>query len=202
MEKTTTQQEGFRTPSQEVFRTPSSRADRITKSLPPSGSRFRYTPLGTSITESTTFRRHRPPQFTPASPSIETARTPLSRSTTFCSDAGDEATNTRWTRLEWKKLEHYYVKSNRDYKIAGESFYVNESLHKVGSKLEEKWTKDHCIWRSQCLDTNVNYNKGLLPSERKGKKKKNIQYQHEKDEQIQHRHKQYQRNLAEKRSDK
>jgi hypothetical protein len=29
-----------------------------------------------------------------------------------------------------------------------------------------------------------------------------MQYQHEKDEQIQHRHKQYQRNLTEKRSDK
>ncbi|KAI8875776.1 hypothetical protein K501DRAFT_289213, partial [Backusella circina FSU 941] len=195
MEKTAAaQQEGFRTPPREVFRTPSSRADRITKSLPPSGSRYRYTPLGTSITESTSFRRQRPPQFTSTSTSFETARTPLSRSTTFCSDAGDETTNIRWTRLEWKKLEQYYVKNDRDYKRAGESFYMNESLQRVdGSKLEEKWTKDHCIWRSQCFDTNVNYNKGLLPSERKKKKQKN---------QLEQRHKQqHQHNVPETRND-
>lgn len=105
----------------------------------------------------------------------------LSRSSTLASD--DET--TPWTKDHWKKLEDWYIRKNRDYKKAANSFYYFESLinielpkhNETAPTTKELWPLDQIVWRSQCLDTSVKFHNGLLPSERKKKKKKRLSRQ-------------------------
>lgn len=109
----------------------------------------------------------------------------LSRSSTFASDIQTDSNNTRWTTTHWKKLEDWYIRKNRDFRKAANSFYYFESLINIdlpneedsndgAPVIKELWTLDHILWRSQCLDTSVKFHQGLLPSERKKEKKRKL----------------------------
>ncbi|KAI8334589.1 hypothetical protein BC941DRAFT_472522 [Chlamydoabsidia padenii] len=70
-----------------------------------------------------------------------------------------------WTRKQWEALELWYDKLDRDYQRAATAFYIHESV--VCETDPPLWSKEHVLWRSQCLDTNTKYHHGILPSERK-----------------------------------
>lgn len=111
----------------------------------------------------------------------------LSRSSTFASDIQtSNSNNARWTTAHWKKLEDWYIRKNRDFRKAANSFYYFESLINIdlpnnnedntdgAPVIKELWSLDHILWRSQCLDTSVKFHKGLLPSERKREKRRKL----------------------------
>ncbi|KAI8371411.1 uncharacterized protein BYT42DRAFT_616505 [Radiomyces spectabilis] len=86
---------------------------------------------------------------------------------------------TPWTRTQWKALENWYDKMNRDVDRTVAMFYRHEALRTVEENGQvppiELWTKDKILWRCQCLDTNTKFHGGLLPSERKRLKKRKLE---------------------------
>ncbi|KAI7868610.1 hypothetical protein BDF14DRAFT_1880860 [Spinellus fusiger] len=83
-----------------------------------------------------------------------------------------------WTSHEWKQLETWYVTSQRDVDKATKSFYLHVSLQRTlqpngtPGAYKERWSRDSILWRCQCLDTNVRFRYGRLPSERERKRKR------------------------------
>jgi hypothetical protein len=106
---------------------------------------------------------------------------PLPRYDTFASDY-DTGNPNRWTKQHWKKLESYYLRKGRDVQKTANAFYYGESLKTISLPsvddaigrpvTDELWTKDQVLWRTNCLHTSVEYNQGLLPSQRSSSNKK------------------------------
>lgn len=72
-----------------------------------------------------------------------------------------------WTSDHWSKLEKWYIQKDRDYLKAAEAFHRFECRGNG-----EHWTLELVTWKSKCLDTNARAYNGVLPSQRKKKRRK------------------------------
>ncbi|GAA5799313.1 hypothetical protein HPULCUR_004724 [Helicostylum pulchrum] len=84
----------------------------------------------------------------------------LKSSDTFASLSGSD---TMWTSSDWKRLEDWYIRKNRDHVEAAKAFYQFESVQQG----KESWPFKKILWRAKCLDTSAKAHGGLVPSERK-----------------------------------
>ncbi|KAI9244306.1 hypothetical protein BY458DRAFT_495216, partial [Sporodiniella umbellata] len=120
----------------------------------------------------------------PSSPIQSTTQiNTLSRTSSFLSEVGDED-QARWTRHNWKTLEEYYVRKDRDCEKAANAFYYCESLIRISEEIEEDsgmkelWSKEKILWRCKCIDTRFRY---LLNKKAESKRHKAIMAESESD---------------------
>ncbi|GAA5812418.1 hypothetical protein MFLAVUS_005873 [Mucor flavus] len=84
----------------------------------------------------------------------------LKSSDTFASLSG---TDTMWNPSDWKRLEDWYLRKDRDHVEAAKAFYQYESVQQG----KENWPFKKILWRAKCLDTSAKAHGGLVPSQRK-----------------------------------
>ncbi|KAG2230916.1 hypothetical protein BDF21DRAFT_413001 [Thamnidium elegans] len=84
----------------------------------------------------------------------------LKTSDTFASLSG---TDTMWNSSDWKRLEDWYLRKDRDHVEAAKAFYKFESVQQG----KENWPFKKILWRAKCLDTSAKAHGGLVPSQRK-----------------------------------
>ncbi|KAI8994850.1 hypothetical protein BDB01DRAFT_831794 [Pilobolus umbonatus] len=165
--------------NQDAFKSPSiTPRHHTTSSSGVSPTRHSYKDKGKATTPTHPYHYKRRYVSSPlTSPSRPMITNKLQRLDTFSSDIGDDPARNRWTRHDWRKLEDYYVRKNRDCERAANAFYNLENWVPISpglngqERVKELWTKEEILWRCKCLDTSVKAHGGLLPSERSKKRK-------------------------------